>query len=88
MAPTAPLFLYNAVNDEIVHIAPTDRAVAQWCASGAHITYTRDQLSEHASLALSATAAALSWIDDRLAGQGAPDGCSTTTVPSMSLGGA
>ncbi|WP_327143642.1 lipase family protein [Nocardia sp. NBC_01327] len=88
VAPTAPLFLYNAVNDEIVRIAPTDQAVAQWCASGAHITYTRDQSSEHVSLALSATAAALSWIDDRLAGQGVPDGCSTRTVLSMSLGGA
>lgn len=88
VAPTAPLFLYNAVHDEIVNIAPTDQAVAQWCASGAQITYTRDQLSEHVSLAISATPAVLRWIDDRLAGQPALDGCSTRTVLSMSLGGA
>lgn len=86
--PTAPLFIYHAANDEIVIVARTDRAVADWCASGARITYTRDQTSEHVSLAISATPAALRWVDERLAGQAAPDGCSTRTVTSMSLGGA
>ncbi|MEV6072208.1 lipase family protein [Nocardia sp. NPDC052001] len=88
MPPTAPVFLYNAVHDEIVTIAPTDRAVAQWCASGAHITYTRDQLSDHVSLAISATPAVLRWIDEQLTGQAAPTGCSTRTVTSMALGAA
>lgn len=81
--PTAPMFQYHAVHDEIVDIAVSDQAVAQWCASGARITYVRDETSEHVSLAISATPAALRWIDDRLAGQAAPDGCSTRTVPSM-----
>jgi len=88
VASTAPLFLYSAVHDEIVTIAGPDKAVAQWCAAGAPITYTRDLLSEHVSLAISATPAVLRWIDERLAGQTAPDGCSTRTVTSMSLGGA
>ncbi|MFB8004002.1 lipase family protein [Nocardia sp. NPDC056000] len=56
---TLPLFLFHAVHDEIVAIAPVDRTVAQWCASGAPVTYTRDHLSEHASLAISALPAAL-----------------------------
>ncbi|MFB7718451.1 lipase family protein [Nocardia sp. NPDC056100] len=86
IAPTLPLFLFHAVHDEIVSIAPVDQTVAQWCASGAPVTYTRDQVSEHASLAISALPAALSWIDERLAGQAAPEGCSTRTVPSMALG--
>ncbi|MFC4127108.1 lipase family protein [Nocardia rhizosphaerae] len=88
VASTAPLFLYSAVHDEIIDIAGPDKAVAQWCADGAPITYTRDQLSEHVSLAISATPAALGWIDDRLAGHTVPDGCSTRTVQSMALGGA
>lgn len=88
VVPTAPLFLYNAVHDEILDIARADQAVAQWCAAGAQITYTRDQLSEHVVLAITATPAVLRWIDDRLAGQAAPNGCSTRTVPSMSLSGA
>ncbi len=71
---TPPLFLYNAVHDEIVTIAGPDKAVAQWCAAGAPITYTRDQLSEHVSLQIGATAAVLRWIDDRLAGHPAPGG--------------
>ncbi|MGW6427430.1 lipase family protein [Nocardia sp. NPDC055053] len=85
--PTAPLLVYNAVHDEIIDITKTDQAVAQWCASGAPITQVRDGLSEHVSLAISATPAVLDWIDDRLAGQAAPDGCTTRTVQSMSLGG-
>ncbi|WP_280298613.1 lipase family protein [Nocardia neocaledoniensis] len=85
-ASTPPLFLYNAVHDEIVTIAAPDKAVAQWCAAGAPITYTRDQLSEHVSLQIAATTAVLRWIDERLAGQAAPDGCSIHTVQSMALG--
>ncbi|WP_280218926.1 lipase family protein [Nocardia neocaledoniensis] len=85
-ASTPPLFLYNAVHDEIVTVAAPDKAVAQWCAAGAPITYTRDQLSEHVSLQMAATTAVLRWIDERLAGQAAPDGCSTRTVQSMALG--
>lgn len=85
VTPTAPLFLYNAVHDEIVKIDKADQTVVQWCASGAQITYTRDQLSEHVSLNITATPTVLRWIDDRLAGQTAPGGCSTRTVPSMSL---
>ncbi|WP_237748296.1 lipase family protein [Nocardia brasiliensis] len=88
VVPTAPLFFYNAVHDEILDIALADEAVAQWCAAGAQITYTRDQLSEHVSLAITATPAVLRWIDDRLAGEPAPSGCSTRTVPSMAIGGA
>ncbi len=87
-APTVPLFFYHAVHDEIVNIAPVDQTVANWCASGAPVTYTRDEMSEHASLEVAAIPAAMRWIDDRLAGQPAPDGCSIRTVPSMSLGGA
>lgn len=86
-APTIPTFLYHAVNDEIVHIDWIDKAVANWCASGAPITYTRDQMSEHASLEVAATTSALRWIDDRLAGQPAPTDCSIRTVPSIALSG-
>ncbi|MEV0248669.1 lipase family protein [Nocardia sp. NPDC050712] len=86
--PTAPLFLYNAVHDEILDIAAADQAVTRWCAAGAQIAYTRDQLSEHISLNISATPAVLRWIDERLSGQAAPAGCSTRTVPTMALGGA
>ncbi|GAB2521024.1 lipase family protein [Nocardia heshunensis] len=83
VVPTTPMLHYHAVHDEIVDIAVSDQAVAQWCAAGAQITYMRDQLSDHVSLAVTGTPAALRWIDDRMAGQPAPAGCSTSTVPSM-----
>ncbi|MEU0539199.1 lipase family protein [Nocardia sp. NPDC005978] len=85
---TPPMFVYNAVHDEIVAIAEADRMVAQWCAAGARITQVRDQLSEHVALAITGTAATLRWIDERLAGQPVPDGCATRTVTSMALDGA
>ncbi|WP_210740693.1 lipase family protein [Nocardia coubleae] len=88
VVPTAPLLSYNAVHDEILDITWADQATAWWCATGARITSVRDQLSEHVSLQISATTAVLRWIDDRLAGQAAPDGCSTRTVPTMALEGA
>ncbi|MFE3187580.1 lipase family protein [Nocardia sp. NPDC059240] len=83
VVPTTPMLHYHAVHDEIVDIAVSDQAVAQWCAAGAQITYMRDQLSDHVSLAVTGTPAALRWIDDRMAGRPAPAGCSTSTVPSM-----
>ncbi|MGX1805077.1 lipase family protein [Nocardia sp. NPDC055321] len=87
-AETPPMFVYNAVHDEIVAIAEADRMVARWCDAGAAITYTRDLLSEHVSLAITGTSAALRWLDERLAGQPAADGCSARTVTSMAIDGA
>ena len=73
----------GSTNRAPVANAGPDQAVAQWCAEGAPITYTRDQLSEHVSLAITATSAVLRWIDERLSGQPAPQGCSTRTVPTL-----
>jgi hypothetical protein len=84
-APTAPMFVYHAVNDELIPIAGTDATVNNYCAHGTSVTYTRDELSEHVSLAVIGAPAALSWLTQRLTGGPAPGGCTTTTVPSMLL---
>jgi Secretory lipase len=83
--PTAPMFVYHAVNDELIPIAGTDATVRTYCASGDSVTYTRDELSEHVSLAVIGAPAALSWLTQRLTGGAVPHGCTTTTVPSMLL---
>ncbi len=83
--PTAPLFVYHAVNDELVPIATTDSTVASYCAHGASVTYTRDSLSEHIVLAFTGAPSALSWLTTRLDGGPVPHGCTTTTVPTMLL---
>jgi hypothetical protein len=84
-APTAPLFVYHAVNDELVPIAGTDATVPKYCAAGDSVTYTRDLLSEHGALAVTGAPAALSWLTDRLTGGAVPTGCSTHTVLTMLL---
>ena len=83
VTPTAPLFVYHAVNDELIPIAGVDATVRNYCAHGGSVTYTRDMASEHASLALTGAPAALSWLTQRLSGDAVPRGCTTTTVPTM-----
>jgi hypothetical protein len=84
-APTAPMFVYHAVNDELIPIASTDATVTNYCAHGDSVTYTRDGLSEHLSLAVIGAPAALGWLTERLTGGAVPQGCTTSTVPSMLL---
>jgi hypothetical protein len=83
--PTAPLFVYHAVNDELVPIATADTTVAHYCAHGAAVTYTRDSLSEHIALAFTGAPSALSWLTTRLNGSAVAHGCTTTTTLSMLL---
>jgi hypothetical protein len=83
--PAAPMFVYHAVNDELIPIAGPDAIVPAYCAGGDSITYYRDDLSEHASLAIIGAPAALAWITQRLGAGAPPQGCATTTVPSMLL---
>lgn len=83
--PTAPLYVYHAVHDELVPVAGTDATVRKYCAAGDSVQYTRDLLSEHGSLAVSGAGGALRWLSHQAASATAPQGCSTTTVPSTVL---
>jgi hypothetical protein len=83
--PTAPLFVYHSVNDELVPHAGTDQVVAGYCASGGRVTYQRDILSEHIALVVTGAPDALNWLSDRLSGKPAAPGCNTKTVASSLL---
>lgn len=80
--PTAPMFVYQSVNDELVPHADVDAVVSGYCAAGANVTYQRDVLSEHVILAVTGAPDALNWLSDRLAGKPAASGCSTNNVAS------
>lgn len=83
-APAAPLYVMQAVQDEVIPVGSTDRMVEDLCARGARVTYIRDQLAEHLSMILSGAPAAFSWLAERLnTDTPAPAGCSTTTVLSQ-----
>jgi hypothetical protein len=83
--PVAPIFVYQSVHDEVIPIAGVDAIVNRYCAHGGSVTYTRDELSEHASLTVLGAPGALSWLAQRLDGDPAPHGCTVNTVLSMDL---
>lgn len=74
--PTAPSFFYNAVSDELAHIQAVDKVVAYYCARGATIDYDRDPVAiGHVGGLTGYWPAALQYIENRFAGQPAPDTC-------------
>jgi hypothetical protein len=83
--PTAPLFVYQSVNDELIPPADVDAVVSGYCAQGASVTYHRDVLSEHVALVVTGAPDALNWLAARLGGASAAAGCHTSTVASSLL---
>ena len=83
-APSAPLFVVQAVHDEIINIDDVDGQVQRYVTAGAHVTYRRDRLSEHLSLHPLATPVTLNWLADRFAGKALPEP-DTRTVWSVAL---
>ncbi|QBJ95583.1 hypothetical protein ERC79_06065 [Rhodococcus sp. ABRD24] len=81
-APTAPVYLYSGVNDEIVPIATVDRLADTYCAGGTPLTYRRDEISLHATLIVTGAADALNWLGDRIGGEPSAPGCDTQTLTS------
>lgn len=73
--PTAPLYLYHAVLDELNPIAASDALAAKYCAKGVSVAYHRNLLSEHIALAVTGAPAALDYLEARVAGQPAPNDC-------------
>ncbi|MEU7144874.1 lipase family protein [Nocardia sp. NPDC046473] len=82
--PTAPMFLYESVNDQITAPWRVDSLVDTYCRDPhASVNYHRDLVSEHLSLTVTGAASALLWLRDRLDGIPAPGGCSTETQNTM-----
>lgn len=84
--PTSPLFIYESPFDEVMPVNAVNRLYDTYCKDpNAQVFYTRDLLSEHGIAAVSGTASAVIWLNDRLNGIPAPAGCSNRDVPSMIL---
>ncbi|MFC9437371.1 lipase family protein [Nocardia sp. NPDC057030] len=85
-APSAPLYVFQAVQDEVIPVGSTDRMVEELCARGARVTYIREEMAEHMSTIFSASPGAFSWLGERVNSDApVPAGCSTTTVQSQFL---
>ncbi|MEC3954176.1 lipase family protein [Nocardia sp. CDC153] len=88
-APTSPLYVYNAINDEGSTIGAVDALVSTYCAGGTPVTYRREQIeypySGHTLEWFLGAPAALAWLEQRIDTSTAPSGCDTQSVPATVL---
>ncbi|OCL06421.1 putative lipase 1 precursor, partial [Glonium stellatum] len=66
--PQMPLFVYNAVADEIATIDLTDALVNQFCALGVNILYRRNTVGGHGAEIVNGDASAFKWLSSVLGG--------------------
>jgi hypothetical protein len=84
-APKMPLFVYKSTADQVSPVGETDALVKSYCSGGTVVTYNRDIISEHGSMAITGATSALAWLIDRMEGVSTPTKCSTKTVLSSIL---
>ncbi|QLY28996.1 lipase family protein [Nocardia huaxiensis] len=85
-APSAPLFLYESPFDEAMPINAVNNLYDTYCTDpNSQVFYTRDLLSEHGIAAVSGAGSAALWLNDRLNGVPAREGCHNRDVLSTIL---
>lgn len=90
--PTAPVYIYNGVTEEVAPIVGTDKLVDGYCAGGASVTYRREDfpprpvpqiMTTHGLVVITGAPGAFAWLKERLAPNAPkPTGCDIQTVPS------
>jgi secretory lipase len=73
--PSAPVYLYHSLFDELVPYASALALRSSWCRLGARVQMYTDILSEHNVLAVTGAPAAVSYLAARFAGTPAPSNC-------------
>ncbi|MFE3193661.1 lipase family protein [Nocardia sp. NPDC059240] len=73
--PSAPLYIYQAMNDEDAPMADTDQLVGDYCARGVNVTYVKHPGVEHLTGNVAGSPAALDWLGQRLTAAGATTTC-------------
>lgn len=73
--PNAPMYVYEAVNDEFIAVEDVRGLVAAYCGRGVPVAYVEDPYGEHVTFAAQGAPAALGWLESRFAGEQAPSTC-------------
>jgi hypothetical protein len=73
--PTAPLFVWQGVNDFIAPYQPVADMVDRYCRSGADVVFRGYPAAEHFSATVLGLPEAYLWLDARLRGEPAPSDC-------------
>ncbi|MGA9870692.1 MAG: lipase family protein [Rhodococcus sp. (in: high G+C Gram-positive bacteria)] len=76
LVPSAPVFIYQGIHEFWIPKEGSERLYDEWCAGGAQVRL-EEYVGEHMIVAVSGLPGSHRWIDDRLAGLPAPDGCSS-----------
>ncbi|MBL1076573.1 lipase [Nocardia sp. 2] len=84
--PSSPMFIYESPFDEAMPINAVNNLYDTYCSDpSARVFYTRDLLSEHGIAAVSGAGSSVMWLNDRLNGIPAPEGCRNRDVLSTIL---
>ncbi|WP_278262716.1 lipase family protein [Nocardia sp. AG03] len=78
--PSMPMLVVQSVADPLISVDDVDGQVQRYRAAGAHVTYVRDRLSEHVTLAIFAAPLMFDWLDDRFAGRALPEPTTSTVT--------
>ena len=70
--PTANLYVYHEILDELIPIAGTDAMVDEWCDAGVPLSYFRSLTGEHIAGAASGAPFAIAYLAGQLAGSPVP----------------
>jgi hypothetical protein len=73
--PTAPVYLYHSVLDELIPVAGPDGLFSRYCEGGVTVQYERAATGEHIGYAFTGAPQAILWLADRFAGNPAPSNC-------------
>ncbi|MFC7614913.1 lipase family protein [Actinokineospora soli] len=74
-APTAPVYIYHSLFDELIPYTVAETVRKQWCAKGAKVTFHTDVLSEHNVLAVTGAPSAVGYLAARFRGVPVPSTC-------------
>jgi hypothetical protein len=73
--PTAPIYDYHAVNDQLAPIGPARALMRRYCQDGVRVQAVEDPVAEHISLIATGSLGAIDYLNDRFAGRPAPSNC-------------
>ncbi|MEV0686732.1 lipase family protein [Nocardia sp. NPDC050378] len=78
--PTMPMLVVQSVADPLISVDDVDGQVQRYRTGGAHVTYLRDRLSEHVTMAVFAAPLMFDWLDERFNGRPLPEPTTSTVT--------
>lgn len=84
--PSAPVYLYHSVADELIPVGVEDAFATRYCQMGVPVQYTREASGDHNTEAIAGAPAAFAFLADRFNGVPAPTNCGSFPPGGFSAG--